>query len=398
MEVWGALKGRAIVEKAMAVGGVGKSGTKRAGRCAKASFAHEALLAWYRAHRREMPWRGHPSPYAVWVSEIMLQQTQVETVKPYFDRFMAKFPTVRRLAAAELESVLALWQGLGYYTRARNLHRAAQGVAARPDAALPRTAAELAELPGVGDYTAAAIASICFAERVPVVDGNVARVFARHDRLDDDFRAQPPRRALAKRLQPAFDATESPGDLNQAMMELGALVCRPRNPDCAACPLAADCEARKRGEQAAYPRRTPKAPPPVRRAVGVLLRRRGRWLLVRREGDGLLGGLWELPGGAMEEGETAEAAARRLIPARTGLDLDAVEEAGLILHGFSHFTLALHVLAATAAAGRGKASRDGSVRWVADADLAALPVATAHRRALERARGCFSCQKPSHGL
>lgn len=274
----------------MTVGGAGKTGKKLASARAKAMFAHETLLAWFRVHRREMPWRGHPSPYAVWVSEIMLQQTQVETVKPFFDRFMAKYPTVRHLAEAELEAVLALWQGLGYYTRARNLHRAAKDVAARPEAALPRTAAALAALPGVGDYTAAAIASICFGERVPVVDGNVARVFARHDRLGDDFRAQPPRRALAKRLQPAFDATESPGDLNQAMMELGALVCRPRNPDCAACPLAADCEARKRGEQAAYPRRTPKAPPPVRHAVAVLLRRGGRWLLVRREGEGLLGG------------------------------------------------------------------------------------------------------------
>ena len=354
----------------MTVGGAGKTGKKLASARAKAMFAHETLLAWFRVHRREMPWRGHPSPYAVWVSEIMLQQTQVETVKPFFDRFMAKYPTVRHLAEAELEAVLALWQGLGYYTRARNLHRAAKDVAARPEAALPRTAAALAALPGVGDYTAAAIASICFGERVPVVDGNVARVFARHDRLGDDFRAQPPRRALAKRLQPAFDATESPGDLNQAMMELGALVCRPRNPDCAACPLAADCEARKRGEQAAYPRRTPKAPP-----------------LVRREGEGLLGGLWELPGGAMEEGESPMAAARRLVPARTGVVLGAVEEAREIRHGFSHFTLVLHVLAASAVAGRGRASRGGPVRWVADADLAALPVATAHRRALELGSG-----------
>ena len=158
-------------------------GGSRAGRGGCSPFAHEALLAWFRAARREMPWRGHPSPYAVWVSEIMLQQTQVETVKPYFDRFLAKFPTVVSLAEADLEQVLALWQGLGYYTRARNLHRAAKLVAARPGSALPRTAAELAELPGVGDYTAAAVASICFGERVPVVDGNVARVFARHFRL-----------------------------------------------------------------------------------------------------------------------------------------------------------------------------------------------------------------------
>ncbi|MGI5869487.1 MAG: A/G-specific adenine glycosylase [Kiritimatiellia bacterium] len=345
-------------------------------------FAHEKLLAWYRANHREMPWRGHPSPYAVWVSEIMLQQTQVETVRPYFDRFMAKFPTVRDLANAELEAALSLWQGLGYYARARNLHRAAKMIAAQQDAALPRKAAELAMLPGVGDYTAAAIASICFGERTPVVDGNVARVFARHDRLDDDFRAQPPRRALAKRLQPAFDATESPGDLNQAMMELGALVCRPRRPDCEACPLSTDCIARQRGEQADYPKRPSKPPLPVRRAVAVLLRCRRRWLLVQRGRDGLLGGLWELPGGPIEGDESPEAAARRLVPERTGIRLGAIEETGLIRHGFSHFTLELHVLAAERAPERSRLSSNASARWVADADLAALPVATAHRRAL----------------
>ena len=362
-------------------------GGSRAGRGGCSPFAHEALLAWFRAARREMPWRGHPSPYAVWVSEIMLQQTQVETVKPYFDRFLAKFPTVASLAEADLEQVLALWQGLGYYTRARNLHRAAKLVAARPGSALPRTAAELAELPGVGDYTAAAVASICFGERVPVVDGNVARVFARHFRLADDFRSPAARRALAMRLQPAFDATESSGDLNQAVMELGALVCRPRQPDCAACPLAANCAARANGEQAAYPRRAAKAPVPVREAVAVAVRRRGRWLVVRREGEGLLGGLWELPGSPVEPGETHEAAARRGVAAQTGVRVGALKEAGLVRHAFSHFTLMLRVLVAADTAGRGRAARGGPVRWATEKELADLPVATAHRRAMAVADG-----------
>ena len=332
-----------------------------------------------------MPWRGHPSPYAVWVSEIMLQQTQVETVRPYFERFMSRFPTVQTLAEADVEPVLTLWQGLGYYTRARNLHRAAQVVVEHHRGKLPETSQALAELPGVGDYTAAAIASICFGERTPVVDGNVVRVFARVFLLGDDLRAQPARRKLALRLQPAFDVTESPGDLNQAMMELGALVCRPRKPDCAKCPLAPECSAHQCGDQAKYPRRPVKAKAPVRHAVAVVLRRGSRWLMVRRGDAGLLGGFWELPGGTIEEGETVETAARRWLMDQAGLDGEITTSIGEIKHGFSHFTLMLRVVEAKTLGGRCKASPKGSVRWVSDATLAALPVATAHRRALERA-------------
>lgn len=352
-------------------------------RAKRLSFEHVALLAWYRRVRREMPWRGHPSPYAVWVSEIMLQQTQVETVRPYFARFIARFPTVQALAAAETEAVLSLWQGLGYYTRARNLHRAAQTIVEEKGGRLPETAEKLAELPGVGAYTAAAIASICFGERVPVVDGNVVRVFARLFLLRDDFGAQPTRRKLALRLQPAFDETESPGDLNQAMMELGALICRPRNPECARCPLASACAARQRGEQELYPRRAVKAKPPVRHAVAVVLRRGSRWLMVRRPEEGLLGGLWELPGGLIEEGESAEAAACRLVPIQVGLDVEILSAIGTLKHGFSHFTLMLHVVEAKQVGGRCKASSKGALRWISSETLAALPVATAHRRALE---------------
>lgn len=349
------------------------------------SFGHSALLAWYREQRREMPWRGHPSSYAVWVSEIMLQQTQVETVRPYFERFMSRFPTVQSLAEAKVEAVLALWQGLGYYTRARNLHRGAQKIVAHHRGKLPETSQALSELPGVGDYTAAAIASICFGERVPVVDGNVARVFARVYLLDDDFRAQPARRELALRLQSAFDATESPGDLNQAMMELGALVCRPRNPDCAQCPLAPECAALKCGGQELYPKRAVAMKPLVRSGVAVVLRRGLRWLMVRRGDAGLMGGFWELPGGPIEVGETAGDAARRWLPIQAGLDIEITASVGVIKHGFSHFTLMLHIVEAKTLGGRCKASPQGSVRWVSPSTLGLLPVATAHRRALERA-------------
>lgn len=313
----------------------------------------------------------------------MLQQTQVETVRPYFARFIERFPTVQALAEVETETVLSLWQGLGYYTRARNLQRAAKMIVEHNGGSLPETAEKLAELPGIGAYTAAAIASLCFGERTPVVDGNVVRVFARLFLLIDDFKSQTARQKLALRLQSAFDETDSPGDLNQAMMEIGALICRPRNPECGRCPLASSCKAFQRGEQEHYPKRRVKAKPPVRHAVAVMLRRGSRWLMVRRPDEGLLGGLWELPGGTIEEGETVEAAACRLLLLQTGLGVAVLASLGTVKHAFSHFTLMLHVVEAKQVGGRCKALTQGTLRWISSATFSALPVATAHRRALE---------------
>ena len=255
-----------------------------------------ALLAWYRANKREMPWRGHPDPYAVWVSEIMLQQTQVETVRPYFARFLAAFPTLAALAAAEDDPLLKAWEGLGYYSRVRNLRKAAQLVMAEHGGSLPRSAAALEKLPGIGPYTAAAIASICFGEAAPVVDGNVIRVFARHNLLPDDFSALAPRRALAVWLTPLIVASGASGDFNQAMMELGALVCSPHRPQCAICPLRHSCRAAAEGRQSDFPRPSPKKPLPTRREQVLLLRNtEGALLLCRHPGTRLLAGFWELP-------------------------------------------------------------------------------------------------------
>jgi A/G-specific adenine glycosylase len=351
-----------------------------------APFAAGALLAWFQANRREMPWRGHPEPYAVWVSEIMLQQTQVATVRPYFTRFMRRFPTVRALARARPEDVLKEWEGLGYYSRARLLHRAARQLVAEADARLPSTSAGLRRLPGIGPYTAAAIASICFGERVPVVDGNVARVFARYRLLKDDFRKPAARLKLADWLQPVFDGSAHPGDLNQAIMELGAIVCRPRNPNCAGCPLAPGCGARARGVQADYPVRRTTRPGPVRPTVAVVLRRGGRLLLTLRAEKGLLGGLWELPGGDIVPGETAEEAAVRLLRATTGLEPGPLVVRGTVKHAFSHFTQLLHIIAAGRARGRVKARPGVTLGWATDADLDRLPLTTATRRALDLRR------------
>ncbi|MBQ9694347.1 MAG: A/G-specific adenine glycosylase [Kiritimatiellae bacterium] len=257
---------------------------------------YNALLAWYHCAKREMPWRGHPDAYAVWVSEIMLQQTQVDTVRPYFTRFLAAFPTVAALAAAEDAPLLKAWEGLGYYTRVRNLRKAAQRLMAESSGEIPQTAEALRKLPGIGPYTAAAIASICFNEAVPVVDGNVARVFARRNLLTDDFTKEPNRRKLAAWLQPFINQVAAPGDFNQAMMELGALICTPRNPQCHSCPLRPQCQAAKQEVQADYPIIPKRKPLPERHADVVLLQERTGAILFKRHADErLLAGFWELP-------------------------------------------------------------------------------------------------------
>ena len=251
------------------------------------------LENWFVQVKRPMPWRRRPSPYACWLSEIMMQQTTYAAVLPYYERFLKKFPTVEKLAAAEEGEVLKAWEGLGYYARARNLLKAAQQIV---KGRWPRISAEWSQIPGVGPYTAAALSSVLNGERVPVVDGNVARVFARVWKLTDDFSKLPARAKLAERLQPEIDKCRVPGDFNQAMMELGALVCTPKNPDCAKCPLARACASRQEGTQDEYPVKAKKKELPVRKVMSVIIKdAKGRVLLVQNREGGLLKGLWELP-------------------------------------------------------------------------------------------------------
>ena len=257
------------------------------------------LENWFARVKRPMPWRRRPSPYVCWISEIMMQQTTYAAVLPYYERFLKKFPTVEKLAAAQEGEVLKAWEGLGYYARARNLLKAARLIAGKrsPDRfKWPKTSAEWSQIPGVGPYTAAALSSVLDGERVPVVDGNVARVFARVWKLTDDFSKLPARAKLAERLQPEIDKCRIPGDFNQAMMELGALVCTPKSPDCKRCPLAKMCAARKDGSWADYPVRKGKKELPVRKVTSVIVKdAKGRVLLVQNREGGLLKGLWELP-------------------------------------------------------------------------------------------------------
>ena len=304
-----------------------------------------ALGAWYDASARDLPWRRTRDPYAIWLSEIMLQQTRVDTVIPYFERFLGRFPSVEALAAAPIDEVLSQWSGLGYYRRARQLHVAAREVTERYGGALPASASELQTLHGVGAYTAGAIASIAFDRPEPLVDGNVARVLARLEGIGDDIRGAAGLRRLwqaAARLVP----DEHPGRWNQAVMELGATVCTPREPRCPACPLAAWCVAAVEGRVAQLPVVGPKKAPRAVNAVAMVLRRQAKVLLGRRRPEGLFGGMWEPP---MVEAPSLSDALVRF--AAFGLDpplLGKLREIGQVKHVLSHQKLAIVVIAAEA--------------------------------------------------
>ncbi len=302
----------------------------------------ETLLAWFAENERDLPWRRTRDPYLIWVSEVMLQQTQVSTVIPYFLRFVEKFPDVRALSGAPLETVLKTWENLGYYARARNLHRAARTIAEDLGGVFPREHAVLRSLPGVGEYIAAAVASIAYGEPRAVVDGNVKRVLARLFLIDGPSGGAPPTRVFRERAQEILDRSK-PGEFNQAMMELGALICTPRNPSCGFCPVAAQCGAFAASLQGAYPARV-KRPrtPEYRIAVGVV-RKDERILITRRKESGLLGGLWELPGGKIEPGESPGAACIREIAEEVNLSVEVKEFIARISHAYTHFRVVVDV-------------------------------------------------------
>ena len=267
---------------------------------ASAALVAGKLARWFRIHRRAMPWRETRDPYRIWLSEIMLQQTQVATVIPYYARFLARFPSVDALAAAPVDDVLTLWAGLGYYSRARSLHRGAQIIVERFGGRLPATRDALRQIPGIGPYTAGAILSIAFSLPEPLVDGNVARVLSRLTCLEGDWRVGAGKRAVwaaaGDLVAAGAQARVNPGDLNQALMELGATLCTPRTPECSRCPLADSCQAHQTGSETQYPQTPPKRVSPVwPLRAWVVEDARGRILFARRQAGGLFGGMWEVP-------------------------------------------------------------------------------------------------------
>jgi A/G-specific adenine glycosylase len=294
-----------------------------------------ALLDYFDGSARSLPWRGSSDPYAIWVSEVMAQQTRIDTVIPYYERWMARFPDIAALAGADTDDVLRHWQGLGYYGRARNLHTAARVVRERHGGELPSSYDDLLDLPGVGEYTAGAVSSIAFGVRAPAVDGNVRRVLAR---LYDEAR---PSAAWLRRRAAALVPGDRPGDFNQALMELGARVCTPRAPRCAVCPVAAHCDARANGTELDRPLPKPrKAVPAFNLATAIIRDRTGRVLIVRRAEAGLLAGMWAFPAVEIGSGEDPSAAACRLasalVPGAPLADATDALDVGTIDHAFSH--------------------------------------------------------------
>ncbi len=302
----------------------------------------EALLDWYAAHKRDLPWRATRDPYRIWVSEVMLQQTQVATVVPYFEKFVEKYPDVRTLAESPLENVLKTWEGMGYYARARNLHRAARLIVGEMGGEIPRDYPAFRSLPGVGDYIAAAVTSIAHDRPHPVVDGNVGRVLARLFLVDTPVGTVASARALKERAEDLLDRS-NPGEFNQALMELGALVCAPRSPACGLCPVSRHCGALADSVQTRYPvRRKRRKTPEYHIAVGVV-RKDGRILITRRKDAGLLGGLWEFPGGKVQPGETPEEACAREIAEEVSLSVEVTRFVARVDHSYSHFRVAVDV-------------------------------------------------------
>lgn len=306
----------------------------------------ERLLDWYDADRRDLPWRTaagkRPDPYRIWLSEIMLQQTTVKAVTPYYRDFLRRWPTVRKLAAASLDEVLAAWAGLGYYSRARNLHKCAVTIATEHEGRFPRSEKALLKLPGIGPYTAAAISAIAFGEKAAPVDGNIERVVARLFALQLPLPAAKPE---IKRFAESLVPLKRPGDFAQAMMDLGATVCTPRNPSCLTCPLQRDCHASAKGIAAELPRKTAKAKRPTRFGHAfVALREDGMILMRRRPDAGLLGGMLEIPSTDWSAKKVADEKALRATPVAA----EWWPVPGNVVHTFTHFRLELNVYLAVA--------------------------------------------------
>ena len=351
------------------------------------------LLSWWEKAKADLPWRRQRDPYAIWVSEIMLQQTQVATVISYYERWLARFPTVQDLAVASLADVLKLWEGLGYYRRARHLHIAAQKIVADYDGRLPETVAELRQLKGIGRYTAGAIASIAFDQAVPVLDGNVTRVLSRLIDLPDDTSHTATKNKLWQ-LAADLVPQQQPGDYNQAIMELGQKICLPARPHCLLCPLSAHCLARQRGTQLERPVRPPRKRTPHYDVVaGVIWQERiakdAPFLIAQRPLDGLLGGLWEFPGGKQEAGETLPEALHREIGEELGMQIEIGRLITTVKHAYTHFRITLHAFHAMHQQGEPQHIGVADHAWVTLADLDKYAFAVTDRKIIAHLRHEF---------
>jgi A/G-specific adenine glycosylase len=337
------------------------------------------LVAWYRRHHRRLPWRETGSPYRIWVSEVMLQQTQVQTVLPYYQQFLHHFPDVKALANADLQAVLKAWEGLGYYARARNMHRAANDILQKHNAKFPDSREALRELPGVGDYIACAVLSIVFNQPYAVVDGNVKRVLSRLCELSEPVNKSSSYKIFKAAAEGLLDHRQ-PGIFNQALMELGALICTPKNPDCPHCPIHSRCGAYQTGRVGQFPKRIRSPKTPLHHiAVGVVYKK-NHMLITRRKPEGLLGGLWEFPGGKVKINETPEAACIREIKEEVNLNVTVDGHISQVKHAYTHFKILMDVFLCRYVDGEVKLNGPMDFRWVTLKEIDQYPFPKANHK------------------
>lgn len=337
------------------------------------------LSTWFDAHHRKLPWRKTENPYYIWVSEVMLQQTQVKKVLEYYQNFVDTFPDIYRLAEADLQEVLKAWEGLGYYARARNLHKAAKVIVSDFGGKIPTDYAMFRKLPGVGEYIAAAVQSIAFQAPYAVVDGNVKRVLARLFLIDSPINASTSTKIFHERANSLLNR-DAPDIFNQGMMELGATVCRPKSPLCVLCPVNTFCHAFRSARQEEFPIRLKSKPlPEYRLAVGVV-RRNNHILITQRKVDGLLGGLWEFPGDEIRKGETAEEACIRQIKEHVNLTVEVTEYLTCVKHAFTHFKIVADVFCCRYQSGEVVLNGPIDHRWITVDDIDQFPFPRAHHQ------------------
>lgn len=338
----------------------------------------EALLSWYGEWGRDLPWRRHRDPYPIWISEVMLQQTQVKTVIPYYQQWLEVFPTVERLAGTDLQAVLKVWQGLGYYARARHLHRCAQVLVTEHGGQFPQTVPAMLALPGIGRTTAGGILSAAFNLPVSILDGNVKRVLARLTALSVS-----PAKALKQLWQLSDQLLDQkyPRDFNQGLMDLGAVICTPKNPHCGICPWLNFCQAYSLNLQTQLPMRETSTPLPHKLiGVAVIWNDQGQILIDKRPPTGLLGGLWEFPGGKLEADETWEACIRREIQEELGIEIEVGEHLITLDHTYTHFRVTLNVYHCRHRHGEPQPLECDEIRWVTVDELDQFPFPKANEK------------------
>ncbi|ESA39076.1 a g-specific dna-adenine glycosylase [Leptolyngbya sp. Heron Island J] len=341
----------------------------------------QALLSWYGEQGRDLPWRRSRDPYAIWISEIMLQQTQVKTVRPYYQRWLAMFPTVTELAQAEQQTVLKAWEGLGYYARARNLHKAAQLIVEQHNGVFPREFEDAIALPGIGRTTAGGILSAAYDLPVAILDGNVKRVLARLVALP-----QPPAKAINRlwQLSEQILDPQQPRDFNQAIMDLGATLCTRHQPSCLLCPWQPHCAAYHQNLQSELPMTESRAPLPHKQiGVAVIYDNDGRILIDRRKQEGLLGGLWEFPGGKIEPNEAVEDCVKREIKEELDIEIQVNDRLITVNHAYSHFKVTLNVFNCTHLSGEPKPIECDEIKWVTLDEIESYPFPKANGQIID---------------